>query len=259
MRQVAALIVVPVGSWPGLYSGAVADPPTPFSMPPAPGPAPAVPPYGGAPRSYKSGTTTAAGVVGIILSAVWVLFGLFALFLALVIRDVTSDEDWLFGDAGRGISTAFAFGAVLILACAIWSIVAAANLIRRRRWARLAVIITFSIWTALAALTFAGALSDFDDGDGAGLFWTLLWLGGCVLVVVMATVPATKQDVEHAADRQPPVPPPLYGTDLAGYDMPPPGYDEPPPPPPAPRPGLPPTGQRPPPPPDPFAPPGNRF
>lgn len=189
-------------------------------------------PYGGVPRSYRSGTTTTSGVIGIVLSSLWVLIGVFFLWAALVIRDASDDLPFGGDDVGEGVSTGFAFLALLILGCSIWSIVACANLIRRRSWGRMGTIITFSIWTALAVLGIVSALGS-EDSNGGGIFVSLVWLGACIAVVWLAAVRATKLDVEQTSAAggfgvpyQPP--PPLYGTDPQGPAAPPPGWGAPP-------------------------------
>lgn len=184
-------------------------------------------PYGGIPGRQRSGTTIASGVMAIVLSALWCLVGIVLLFAAAFFDAATDDTpDWA-DDLSDGVAAVFLLMAAVVLACAIWSIVAAANLIRRRSWARMATIITFSIWSALAGLGFIGTLTG-EESEGGDVVLALIWFSACALVVAFAAVRATREDVESAAragdwggGMPPPGVQPPYGAPAPPYGAPP--------------------------------------
>lgn len=186
----------------------------------------------------RAGTTIASGVIGIILSSLILLGGLFVMLMALVVDDLSDDAVLGLDDAGDSLAIFLAVIGLLVIGCAVWSIIACANLIRRRPWARLAVIITFSIWSAFSGLGTIGSLADPDGGD---VLVNLIWLTGCVLTVVFAAVRSTKDDVEGGLTAsfaaQPP--PPGFGTMSPPHPPGGPGYGAP-----AQGPGLPPPPPR---------------
>lgn len=142
----------------------------------------------------RAGTTIASGVIGIVLSAIMLAIGLFIMLMALIVDDLSDDAMPGVDDAGDALATIMIVAGLIVSGCAAWSIIACANLIRRRPWARMAVIVTFSIWSILSGLGVIGALS--DQSNSGGILSNLVWLAGCVLTVVFAAVHSTKADVE---------------------------------------------------------------
>lgn len=177
-----------------------------------------MPAYGRLPHATSPATTIAAGVIAILVSAAWCLVAFGLLTMALVFDAVADDGPELVEDISAGIAAELGLVGLVILSCAIWSIVAAANLIRRRPWARVATIVTFSIWSTTAGLTLMGAIADESDDVAVAS----LWLAASVLVVILAAVRTTREHVESArAQPTRPVPTPAApaatgaGTDRA--------------------------------------------
>lgn len=206
------------------------------------------------PRPARSATTTAAGVVGIVLSALWSLFGLLLLVVAAVVggaTDGTENEDPFIEVVATGVGAALAVVGVLLLAFAAWSVVTSAQLVRRRRWARVATLITFSIWGALSVVffvaTLAGSGDDEErastrfegeetaqDDDTAGAVMWLVNAAACGTVIVLAAQRSVGEDIAAAEGGYGPngvaspygAPPPGYGAPV--YGRPPaPGYGSP--------------------------------
>jgi hypothetical protein len=217
---------------------------------------------GSPPRYVRSSTTTAAGVIGIVLSSLWGLLGAFLMLAAIVVEDLfdEADNDGAlegFEDAGDVASGVFVFFGLIVLAAVAWSIIASANLLKRRRWGRVGTIVTFSIWGGLSALflvfALAGSASDDDDFDstssrfdddtesnsaGGAVIW-FINAAGCVTVVALAAQRSVADDVNAAEAGMRPgfaspygAPPPGYGAPAPGYGAPAFGSPGPPPPPP---------------------------
>jgi hypothetical protein len=150
----------------------------------------------------------ASGIVAIVVSALWGLFGVLMFILAITIDEATDDEEFLgvddIGDAAAGVL--FVVGLV-ILGCVVWSIIAAAKMLQRQGWGRIATIVNFSIWAFVTVLiAFASLAGSDDDPDtrtidessdsngGAAALW-FVHAGACVAVVACAAQRSVSEEI----------------------------------------------------------------
>lgn len=181
----------------------------------------------------RSGALTTSGVIAIVISALWALFALIMFIVAITIDELTDDDDFAgiddLGDAAAGVF--FAIG-IVILAAVVWSIIAAAKMLQRRSWGRVATIVNFSIWGVLTLLFAIGSLAGSSDdpdtvtideeseGDaGSALLW-FVHVGGCVAVVACAAQRSVGESIRAHESRL------MGGT--YGFGAPPPFYGAPP-------------------------------
>lgn len=114
-------------------------------------------------KPRRRGTTTAAGVLAIAVSLVMGAYGTLAVLAGLVAREAATGSDGLVQAMGEALAGFLLVGGALVLGATVWGTVIGAAVLRRRRWARIAGIVTFSGLGALAALFVIVALGDPGD------------------------------------------------------------------------------------------------
>lgn len=148
----------------------VAPPP----MAPPPAPMPAMPAM-----AVRPGMVTAAGIVMIVIGALITLFGLLSMLVGGILGGAASGIDFQapgFGGFAGAAAGALIVFALILLAIGILDIVAGANVMGGRGWARITGIV-------LAVILALFSLSGLGSGDGTGTVFSLIWLAANAFII----------------------------------------------------------------------------
>jgi len=147
-----------------------------------------LPGYGFAPEQPGGATVITAGVIQIVQSALFVLAGLFVIFVAGAINGGFSQlesDTGLDATAGRAITgLAIGIGTAVVL-FAVFMIVLAALAMRRQRWAAITSVVLQSV---AAVLTLVGLAQDNRASSG-----NVLFLLSSVAVIVLFVIPPSSR------------------------------------------------------------------
>nr|MDQ3294058.1 hypothetical protein [Actinomycetota bacterium] len=133
----------------------------------------------------KSATTTIAGVLAIVVSSFWAVGGVLLVIPGAVISTADEGQDFEgFVDFIGGLAL---FVGIVVLVAAVLAIVVGANILKRRRWARVLGIVLFSVFAALSLFGLDrgdGSSNQFDDSEQGSVAGVALAVGVDLLVVL---------------------------------------------------------------------------
>jgi hypothetical protein len=166
-----------------------------------------VPGTGAAAGSPDESSARVAGKLAVVWSAVVMLYGL--VLAALVPLMVTADRNNGYCESidHPGPCSSLASAAVpglVVAVVGLWGVASGVGLLRRRGWARWAVLVTFSLWAAAIVAGLVGAAVSPDGSSAGGVIVMLLLVGVCVTIVVQAArarEPSSAKSVVGPHDR----------------------------------------------------------
>jgi 4-amino-4-deoxy-L-arabinose transferase-like glycosyltransferase len=147
-------------------------------------------------RTPRAGTTTAAGVLTIVVSVLWALLGIgIVIFGAAVDQaDIVDDFD-VDRDLQDSISGILIGAGVIVLAICAWTLILGIKVLQRRSWARWGTVATFALFSALFLL---GVVSSASASDGTNPGLNVIALAVYVAIVVLLLVKPTADDFAMA-------------------------------------------------------------
>lgn len=177
-----------------------APPPAPPQYTPPPAPPqyapPQYPPPPGMPSQYapyptpmgppRPGMVTGAGITMIVLGALIVLLGLFAVIAGVFVggaANAINVQTPGFGNLAGAVAGVIIVFALILLAIGILDIVAGANVLGGRQWAR----ITGIVLAVILALFGLGSVAGNGSGNGGGVIGILMLLANIFIVWALAT------------------------------------------------------------------------
>jgi hypothetical protein len=152
-------------------------------------------------RTPRAGTTTAAGVLTIVVTVLWALFGIVMLVVGAVVDQAELvDELDVEGDLRDAIAGIIIGAGLVVLAISAWTMVLGIKVLQRRSWARWGAVVTFSLFAVLFLFGVVGTLSSDDtNGDGGGQPVPTIAIAAVnLLIVVLLLLRPTKDDFERA-------------------------------------------------------------
>lgn len=157
----------------------------------------ALPPAGAVsyqPTPDRTGAAATAGVMALGLSLLWALRAVWALVDETSTPPQISPDLLGLNEPDPQVAVPVLLAATGVLAGSVFSLVAAANLIRCRRWAQRATVVSFMGWTLLSGLSLAVDL----DSDALDHTWypiRPMVFGFHLLVLFFATSRSARDDV----------------------------------------------------------------
>lgn len=152
-------------------------------------------------RTPRAGTTTAAGVLTIVVTVLWALFGIAIVIVGLVVdqADIVDELD-VDRDLRDSISAIIIGAGLLVLAVCAWTLILGIKVLQRRSWARWGAVVTFALFGALTLLGVLGAASG-DDTSSPGLNVLILLVYAAIVVLLLVKPTADDFAMASAAEQ----------------------------------------------------------
>lgn len=134
----------------------------------------------------RPGMVTGAGITMIVLGALIVLLGLFALIAAAFVggaANAINVQTPGFGNIAGAVAGVIIVFALILLAMGILDIVAGANVLGGRAWARITGIVV----AVILALFGLGSVAGNGSGNGGGVVGILMLIANIFIIWALAT------------------------------------------------------------------------